>query len=765
MRRIALAAGTFALAWVGWVSQTTEGGPGRPGARAAPPRSLPTRTMGAGVPVRIPSPAEPGDSYLDDLVMVQPAEGADLVGLADRHGSVVLRPPGPAGWAGLAVPSGLDAPAFVASLVEDPEVDRAARVGRTFGASRAGASQLLGAADAAAYDPGAHQWHLDAAGARSLPQVDLNAVVVAILDTGVAFEDRVQGRVRYVAAPSLRDVRIVAPWDFINGDAHPSDDHQHGTHIASLIASRGRVNGVAPGVAIMPLKVLDEEDVGTELALVDGLNWAVAHGADVINMSLSFGVGYVPSEALVAALERAAEAGIVLVSAAGNEGLGVVTQPAANPLVLAVGAIRPEGKDRFGPAPYSNTSPRVDLVAPGGSVDKDRDGDGFVDGLLAETIALKDPSRVGYWLYAGTSQAAALVSATAARLVGLGVPADEVRTLLQASARPEVFAPIPFADGLGRGRLHVSGALSMAAQGRAPRARDFYVAMLAWIEPGAGGLVRPVALLTVLDESAELAEGVQVAGTLDGPGGGTFHCVARGGSCRVAGAWTPAARGTAWTFASEAVIADGVSFHPGTAVFAGEGLQAMVAEMRDNEDTADAVLGFRWTPGLDPVLGRVAEADLLVDLGVARATSPVAMVMTDGVLAPEWLEGAGTLHVTGGQGAGLSVRASRIPGRGPRWSVYRVPGEGMRLFRVDASALADGPLRFGAKAMLSPGTAGWRAVLVGTGTLPGPVTRNRWAGRDWLGTPVGEWLRDGGWTTAGGQPAAAVLKGAAAPRR
>ncbi|MEM6927529.1 MAG: S8 family serine peptidase, partial [Myxococcota bacterium] len=139
----------------------------------------------------------------------------------------------------------------------------------------------------------------------------------------------------------LAGVEFVAPADFVNGDDHANDDHGHGTHIASLVASRGELDGVASGVAVMPVKVLDENNAGTELALVKGIRHAVDNGAHVINMSLSFPLGYVPSPALVEAIEYAHLAGVVMVAASGNVGADVATWPAASRLVIGVGALAP----------------------------------------------------------------------------------------------------------------------------------------------------------------------------------------------------------------------------------------------------------------------------------------------------------------------------------------------------------------------------------------------------------------------------------------
>ena len=86
--------------------------------------------------------------------------------------------------------------------------------------------------------------------------------------------------------------------------------------------------------------MLVEQNVGSELALVEGLYWAADHGADVISMSLSFGLDYVPSPALLAALQYAHDGGVVMLAAAGNDGAKAISWPAASPLVIAVAAGR-----------------------------------------------------------------------------------------------------------------------------------------------------------------------------------------------------------------------------------------------------------------------------------------------------------------------------------------------------------------------------------------------------------------------------------------
>jgi hypothetical protein len=753
MRRVV--GGLLLALWGGvWLTSGEAGdAASTPRVRATPePPAVRRQVSAASVsPASAPAAARELEPWFEDRVLVL---AGDPDGVAERHDSEVLAGPGPSGLVALAVPEALDRADFLDALADDPDVDEAAPMGRTYGATAQGG-------DRATQATGHFQWHLAAADALGVSTPGLADVVVAILDTGVAFSDCTHDGQRYARAPSLRKVRFVAPWDYIHDDAHPDDDHQHGTHIASLVASEGEVRGIAPGVSLMPVKVLDEDDVGTELALVDGILHAIQHGADVINMSLSFGPGYVPSRALTDALEKAADAGIVLVSAAGNEGLGAVTQPAANPLVIAVGAVRPGDGGELVPTTYTNASPRVDLVAPGGSVDADRNGDGYLDGLLAETIALHEPTRVGYWLYAGTSQAAALASGAAAHLLAAGHTADEVRVLLQAGAVTPARTR-PWVDGHGRGRLDLARTLAAAAADRAPLPRDYYVSVLAWLAPGPGDLVRPTARVTVLDEDGSLADGVAVVGMLEGAGGGPFQCVAIEGSCRVDGALRAPEAGESWVFSVDGVVAEGVAFRPGAAMFANAGLHALARELRENSELWGSVLTFHWTPRNDIVLGPIAESHLLVNLGVGRASSPMAMVMTPSVLSDGWQLAAGSLRISGTSDA-PAVRAGLPLGSAPKWRLFRLPDPrdpalGLRLFSVDDAELVGTALEVSATRVHAGGPR-WRPVLVGTGYVPGPIAANRVAGQDLSGTPLGAWLRSGGFVTGRGEPAATAMVG------
>src|SRR4051812_42418995 len=115
-------------------------------------------------------------------------------------------------------------------------------------------------------------------------------VTVAVLDTGVAYPGNAHGR---PASPDLRATTFVAGYDFVDDDDDPYDENGHGTHVASTIAEATDngygVTGLAYGVRIMPVRVLDRGGDGDVITVARGVRFAAEHGAKVINLSLNFG--------------------------------------------------------------------------------------------------------------------------------------------------------------------------------------------------------------------------------------------------------------------------------------------------------------------------------------------------------------------------------------------------------------------------------------------------------------------------------------------
>ncbi len=309
------------------------------------------------------------------------------------------------------------------------------------------------------------QWNFRSIGAERTWDIQRGtaAVAVAVVDTGIAYEDFGVFR----RAPDWGNRVFLQGFDFVNGDTHANDDDGHGTHVASTIGEATNngegVAGIAFDCALMPVKVLDADGRGFFSDVAAGVDYATnfeqggQHPVKVINMSLG---GPSASETLRRAIDRAVAAGIVVVAAAGNDGGASVDFPAAFPNVIAVGAVDLR-KLKTG---YSNFGSGLDFVAPGGDLDRDDDGDGDPDGILQQTF---DPTTArvegryddfAYFYFDGTSQATPHVAAAAALLISQGItdPAA-VRAALEQSA--EDLGPPGRDDSYGHGLIKPADAL------------------------------------------------------------------------------------------------------------------------------------------------------------------------------------------------------------------------------------------------------------------------------------------------------------------
>jgi hypothetical protein len=322
-----------------------------------------------------------------------------------------------------------------------------------------------------------------------------------------------------VVVPELAGVPVVAPYDFIHDDEHANDDNGHGTHLAGLIASQDRLRGHAPTPVLMPIKVLDEDRVGTEWALVQGLYWAAEHGAEVVNLSLVFGPGYLPGADLVAAVDAVLAGGGVVVAAAGNGDLDQVGYPAALPGVTAVGAARLKDADQLKYVEYSNRGFAIDLAGPGGDVTRDENDDGIPDGMIAQTIDPADPAQVDYWVMAGTSQATAVVAGQAAWALAEGVPAPEVQKVLSFGRSAGLSG---YSDGSDGDRQELGDGAPSASRFDdyfAPSARAALPELFAHTAlavTGDGSKRRAKAYVQVIDASGAPVRDVVVRGTFRG---------------------------------------------------------------------------------------------------------------------------------------------------------------------------------------------------------------------------------------------------------
>jgi serine protease len=261
--------------------------------------------------------------------------------------------------------------------------------------------------------------------ARALGAPGGRGVVVAVIDSGVAYEN--YGPFR--RAPDLNPRIFVKPYDFVDNDRHANDEESHGTHVTGTIAqwtnNRLAVTGLAYGVKIMPLRVLNAEGGGRASYIARAIRYAARNGAQVINMSVEFDLLQKASgiPEVISAIRYANSKGVVMVAASGNDFVNRVTYPARDPRVIAVGATT----DHLCKADYSNTGKELALVAPGGGDDaplsdnqwdaEHCDPSSLGRGIVQQTFT-SSFRRFGLVADAGTSFAAPHVSALAALLIG-----------------------------------------------------------------------------------------------------------------------------------------------------------------------------------------------------------------------------------------------------------------------------------------------------------------------------------------------------------
>lgn len=247
-------------------------------------------------------------------------------------------------------------------------------------------------------------------------------VVVAVLDTGVDLDH-----------PDLKE-NLVKGINLHSKGASPEDNEGHGTHVAGLIGAATDNNlgiaSISRGVKIMPIKVMDG-NVGQMSTVVEGIDYAIKNGADIINLSLG---SYNNLKSMNDVIDKASENGVLVVAAAGNDNLNKVIYPAAYESTIAVGSTK-TGTDEKGD--FSNYSKNVDINTPGSDIYST-----WIDGYNYST---------------GTSMSSAIVS-SAAGMVMQHAPfleAEQVASILISSANP-----IEDLNELGNGRLNVLGAIN-----------------------------------------------------------------------------------------------------------------------------------------------------------------------------------------------------------------------------------------------------------------------------------------------------------------
>ncbi|MEM3891366.1 MAG: S8 family peptidase [Nitrososphaerales archaeon] len=301
-------------------------------------------------------------------------------------------------------------------------------------------------------------------------------VVIAIIDTGI---DKNHPDLDDLDDdPLTDDPKILAEIAFLPGGSNDTRDViGHGTHVASIAAGTGASGGrgfkttfastrflnatiapytqrgVAPEAYLYNIKVFNESGLAYESDIIAGIEWAVKHGADVINLSLGGTPTTSPFEdPLARAVEEAVKNNVVVCVAAGNSGPGLysILSPATSPSAISVGAVYETGELTYfssrGPTPFEITS-KPDILAVGAAV------------LGANAFYSKkdEPAYVEMW---GTSMSTPQVAGAAALLIQAfpGISALGVKAALMKGAKSlhldQMFQ--------GAGLLDVKGAFEAA---------------------------------------------------------------------------------------------------------------------------------------------------------------------------------------------------------------------------------------------------------------------------------------------------------------
>ncbi len=323
------------------------------------------------------------------------------------------------------------------------------------------------------------QWYLEQVDAPTAWDTGTGSddVIVAVLDTGVDLDHPdLKGNIwvnddeesgNNVDDDDNGFVDDVYGWDFVQDDNAPVPSANgseaavsHGTLIAGLIGAKGNnaagVAGVMWDVQIMSVRMLNASGSGDAVTAAKAVDYAVANGADVINLSFA---GDNADKVLRTAIQRAYNAGVVVVAAMGNEGRDT-DSVAVYPACLrdgdhdwVIGVASSDKRDE--PSTFSNYgSTCTDLAAPGEDI----------YGLSYENKAQGFTSAYG-GLWSGTSMASPLVAGAAALLRSAFplLSVDNVRNAIKLSVDPLTGLTASQKAKYGAGRLNVAEALVIAA--------------------------------------------------------------------------------------------------------------------------------------------------------------------------------------------------------------------------------------------------------------------------------------------------------------
>lgn len=394
-------------------------------------------------------------------------DDATLEALARRHGVRILRKL--AGGAVLAANS-----RELEALTADNEVDHLS--GDTLVQSWMSVSDKATAADQTRAGVSG------LLGIGAIAGVTGQGIGVAIVDSGIS------------AHPALAN-KVAANVSFVTGDPLVTDPFGHGTHVAGAIAGAASAaknvttlytGGIAPGAKLINVRVLGADGVGLTSDVIAGIDWVVQNRARynirVMNLSLGHPVMEpVATDPLCEAVERAVQAGIVVVAAAGNYGvaedgtqiLGGITSPGNSPLAITVGSLNTWGTAKRSDdtvATYSSRGPtrfdlavKPDIAAPGNKIISLESNGSFLPAMYPYLHKAGSSSN-GYMQLSGTSMAAPMVSGGVALLLQ-GTPSmtpAHVKLVLQNGA---TYVPDGGLMGAGAGSVNFWASRKLAMTG------------------------------------------------------------------------------------------------------------------------------------------------------------------------------------------------------------------------------------------------------------------------------------------------------------
>ncbi len=319
-------------------------------------------------------------------------------------------------------------------------------------------------------------------GLGAIPGVNGAGVGVAVVDSGISPHTALAGR-------------VVANVSFVSGDPQVADAYGHGTHVAGIIAgaagpaaavTSGYAGGIAPGVHLVNVRVIGAAGVGYTSDVIAGIDWVIANRARynirVINLSLGHPVMEpAATDPLCQAVARAAEAGIVVVASAGNDGrspdnrtvLGGISSPGNSPYAITVGALNTwatVGRSDDTVAEYSSRGParfdmtvKPDIAAPGTRI-VSLEASGSYLPSAHPSVHSAGFGTNAYMRLTGTSMSAPIVTGAAALLLHgtPGLSGAQVKLALQSGA---TYVRDGGLMGAGAGSLNIWASRRIAANG------------------------------------------------------------------------------------------------------------------------------------------------------------------------------------------------------------------------------------------------------------------------------------------------------------